>query len=328
VGHDGHVVQLQQGRVDLGLALEHVQAGRPQLAGPQGLGQGGLVDDRAPGGVDQHGRRLHAGQPLGPDQVLGGRRQPGVDAHEVGLGQQLVQLAPGHAQGGLAVAVQPPAGGVEDRHAEPGGPPGHRLADAAQADHPQGLAVDLEAEEELRPPDPRLLGPQVPVPLGDPPGRGQQQRPGQVGGGLGDHVGGVGGQHPPGRARLQVEVVVADGEVGHHPQPGAGPLQQLAVDPVGQHGQEPVHARDPLQQLAPGHDPFALPNLQPAAPGQVPADPLWHPASDQHGGHAGILVGRQCRGAVGGGPDHRVMRRRSMKAPTIEMIEGLNRPGS
>ena len=154
---------------------------------------------------------------LGPDQVAGRRRQAGVDGDEVGLGQQLVQLPPGHAEGGLLVGRQPVTGGVEHRHPEPGGPPGHRPPDPAEPDHPEGLAVDLEPEEELRPPDPGPPGPQEPVPVGDPPGRGQQQRPGQVGGGLGDHVGGVGGQHAPGRAGVQVEVVEPDGVVGHHP---------------------------------------------------------------------------------------------------------------
>src|SRR4029450_6099119 len=43
-------------------------------------------------------------------------------------------------------------------------------------------------------------------------------------------------------------------------------------------------ALDPLQQLGPGHDPIRLPDLQPAAPGQVLADRPRHPAGDQHGG--------------------------------------------
>jgi hypothetical protein len=141
-----------------------------------------------------------------------------MDGHEVGLREQVVELAPGDAEGGLGVLRHPVAGVVEHRHAEAGRAPGDRPADPAQPEHPERLAVDLPAEEELRPPDPRPRRPEEPVALGDPPGGGQQQRPGQVGGGLGDHVGGVGGQHPPCGAGVQVDVVVADGIVGRHPQ--------------------------------------------------------------------------------------------------------------
>jgi hypothetical protein len=94
---------------------------------------------------------------------------------------------------------------------------------------------------------------------------------------------------------------VADGVVGHHPQLRAGPVQQLAVDPVGEHGHQPGLAGDPVQQLGPRHDPLALPDLEPAALGQVPADRLGHPAGDEHGGHARILTALQ-QGAEDGHP--------------------------
>ena len=77
---------LEQPRVDLGLALEHVEAGREQPAGVQRVGQRGLVDDRAARRVHEHRGRLHEREPAGVDQVVRVASPPGhVQRHDVGV---------------------------------------------------------------------------------------------------------------------------------------------------------------------------------------------------------------------------------------------------
>ena len=93
------------------------------------------------------------------------------------------------------------------------------------------------------------------VALGHPPGYGQHQGQGQIGGGVGEHVRGVGHGHAPGGGRVQVDVVVAHRVVGHDPQLGAGRVQGLAVDALGQKGQDALHAPGGGQELLPGHGP-------------------------------------------------------------------------
>lgn len=67
--HEHHVRVAQQARVDLGLLLEDVQTGREDLAAVEGLDQGGLVDDGAPGRVDDDHAVLHLGEFGAADDV-------------------------------------------------------------------------------------------------------------------------------------------------------------------------------------------------------------------------------------------------------------------
>ena len=71
VGGDHHRGQLEQRRLGGRLLGEHVEAGPLDLAGPDGLGQRLLVDDAAPGRVDDAEAGLGLGQQVLPDQAEG-----------------------------------------------------------------------------------------------------------------------------------------------------------------------------------------------------------------------------------------------------------------
>jgi len=85
---------------------------------------------------------------------------------------------------------------VGDGHAEADGAVCDGPADAAQADDPEGGAVQVAAEQERWRPWPRFPGADPSFSLADPADGGEQQRPCQVGGGVGEDVGGVGDDHP------------------------------------------------------------------------------------------------------------------------------------
>ena len=187
-------------------------------SGPDGLGQRLLVDDAAAGGVDDPDARLGLGQQVLADQAegLGVLRQ--VDGDEVGLGHQLVEA---HQ---LDAHVLGPVGGDEgvvghQPHAEGQGPLGHQGADPAQADHAQGLAVQLDPLPLGALP---LAGHQGGVGLGDVAGLGQQQGHGLLGGRQDVGLGGVDHHHPALGGRGHVDVVEADAGPAHHHQVGAG----------------------------------------------------------------------------------------------------------
>ena len=61
----------------------------------------------------------------------------------------------------------------------------------------------------------------------------------------------VGDDDPPPRRRLDVDVVVADGDVGDAAQPRPRGLEQLLVDPVVQQGQDRVGPGHELEQVLP-----------------------------------------------------------------------------
>ena len=94
VGNEDDVLEVEEGRVDVGLVLEDVEARVGDDAVAQRLGQGRFVDDGAAGGVDEGRGRLHQGELAGADQMVGLRRQRRVQAEDVGGGEQLVQVEP------------------------------------------------------------------------------------------------------------------------------------------------------------------------------------------------------------------------------------------
>ena len=103
-----------------------------------------LVDDAAARGVDEHQRRLGLGELVGADQADGLGRLGQVDADEVGLGEQGVEVdqTDAHLRGpaGLHVGV------VGDHvHAERREPLGDQDADPAEPDDADGLLVELDA---------------------------------------------------------------------------------------------------------------------------------------------------------------------------------------
>ena len=102
-------------------------------------------------------------------------------------------------------------------------------------------------------------------PSGSAAGRGHQQRPGEVGGRLGQDARRVADRDAAPRAGGDVDVVEADRVVAHDPQPGPGRVEELVVDPVGQQRQHAVAAGDPTQQLVARRRQVVLPDVGVAA---------------------------------------------------------------
>src|SRR5829696_5647046 len=178
VRRDDGVGQAEQRAVGARLRGVDVEAGRRDLPGLEGVGQGRLVDQTAPRGVDDDDAALGRGELVGADQAhgLGGLRQ--VDRDEVRLPEQLLQGHQPHAQ--LSGAPRLDVGVVGDqRDAEGGQPLGDQHPDAAQPDDADGLVGELDAHE-LRP-LPRALA-QGGVRRRDLPGGRQQQGHGVLGG--------------------------------------------------------------------------------------------------------------------------------------------------
>jgi hypothetical protein len=88
----------------------------------------------------------------------------------------------------------------------------------------------------------------VAVALDQPARRRHEKGPGEVRGGLREHVRGVGHDHPRLGGRRHVDVVVADGDIGHHPEPGGG-REHLGVDGIGDEANEPASIPEPGRQL-------------------------------------------------------------------------------
>ena len=126
------------------LGDEDVEAGAGDPALGQRVGQGLLVDQAAAGGVDDAYARLDGRQLLLADQAQGLRGPRQVHRDEVALPQQLVQPDQAYAElrrpGRLDVRVVGDQPGAEGGHAL-----GEQHADPAEPDHPDGLALHLDA---------------------------------------------------------------------------------------------------------------------------------------------------------------------------------------
>src|SRR5205085_6127586 len=98
-----------------------------------------FVDDLAARGVDETATVAKKSQPRGIEQSARLGSQRNVQADDVGLGEQLVELAP--------ALPAPPAGMLEHAHSESRGAERHRLADPAEAHDSQRRAADVATEE-------------------------------------------------------------------------------------------------------------------------------------------------------------------------------------
>ena len=129
---------------------------------------------------------------------------------------------------------------VDDLHPKTMRPTtGDGLADAPHAQDAQGRAVYLGAGKQVVAP----LGPaartQEMFALGHASGRRHHQRETKIGGGFGQHVGGIGRDHLGRRHGGHVKVVVANRHVGANAQPGTGG-EHAGVDGIGPGGQGPL----------------------------------------------------------------------------------------
>ena len=88
-----------------GLAFEDVDAGREDRAGLERAGERFLVHDRTASGVHEHRGRLHARELGCADEMPGRVVERDVQAHDIRLGEERVEVADpaGHAGVGAGV---------------------------------------------------------------------------------------------------------------------------------------------------------------------------------------------------------------------------------
>ena len=98
---------------------------------------------------------------------------------------------------------------------------------------PSCLPRSSRAEHEVERPPLPAAAPNQPIAFGDAPRDAEDQRPGEIGGRLGQHVRRVGDDDAALARRGDVDVVVADGDVRNDLQVAAG-VDHRAVDRVGQ----------------------------------------------------------------------------------------------
>ena len=155
---------------------------------------------------------------------------------------------------------------VQDRHPEPLGTPRHGLADPPEADDPERRSVDVRTQQQQRTPRPPLAVADVSIALRQPTCGRHQQRPGEIGGGLGQDARRVADRDPAPGAGRDIDVVEADRVVADHLQRRAGGIQQLVIDPVGQQGQDPVAPGHATEQLGARRRQLALPHVRARRP--------------------------------------------------------------
>ena len=134
------VLGLQVGMVERnGLLLVDVDADAGDAAFVDGADEVRLDGDAAAAGVDQIGRGLHLAKAGVVNEPGGAVVVGGVDADDIGLGQEVVE-----GDGGVVLAVVGAGGGVVyDLHAEGLADGGDFLADGAHAHDTEGLAAEL-----------------------------------------------------------------------------------------------------------------------------------------------------------------------------------------
>ena len=196
-----------------GLGGEDVEGGAAELAGLEAGEEVVELDQLAAGAVDEAGAVLHLADRRGVDQADRLRRLRHVQRDQVGPAEQVGELvAPLDPEFAEALGGDELVEG-QDLHVEALGAGGDELADAAEADHPERLAVELGALE---------LGP-VPAPgdqrfvrLGDVAEQRQGQRHRVLGGGDRVRLGRVGDDDAAARRRRDIDVVDAGAGAADH----------------------------------------------------------------------------------------------------------------
>src|SRR5918999_5477361 len=240
---DDHLRQLEQRAGGGGLGDVDVDARAADVAAAHGLGQRVLVDETAAGGIDDEHALLGDGELVLADETQRVRGLRQMDRDHIGPAQQV--LAVGELDAQLGGAGRGDVRVVGDQvDAERGEPLGDELADLAETDDADGLAVQLDARERTALP---LALPQGRVGRRDVPRGGEQQRDRVLGGG--DDVGrGRVDDHDAARGGGgDVDVVQADAGTGDDLQPGGGG-ERLGVDLGGRADEQGVGVGDRGQQ--------------------------------------------------------------------------------
>ena len=140
----------------------HVHHRRRDAPGVECPGQVALVHERAAGGVDQHGRRLHAVQEVRVDERVVFGRERAVQADHVACGEEFLEGGPGERR--IARIRSSECVMRHYAHPEGVGQFPDPAADAAEAHDSHGLAAQLDQRRlperpvRLRAPLPGLYG--------------------------------------------------------------------------------------------------------------------------------------------------------------------------
>ena len=212
VGSGHHARMTGQAPVRGRLLRMHVDGGRRHAPLVERGQERLLVHELPPCGVDDAHPALHAGQGLRAQQVAALARERGVQGDEVRALEQLVEPHQAHAlrlgQGGGHEGIV-----GRDLHAQGAATGGHLAADAAEPDHAQPLARQLDSGEGLAVPPLRL---HRRVGLGHVAGHREEEGEGQLRGGHEVAERRVHHHDPEPRGRLHVHVVDADPGAAHH----------------------------------------------------------------------------------------------------------------
>src|SRR3972149_5417472 len=99
------------------------------------------MDDWAAGSVDQERGRLHGAQLVGANEMVSFRSQQRVDSQEIRFPKQRGLIDISGPELCLNCLIDALEVIIESPHPEAQCPPGHGLADPAEPEDPQGLAV-------------------------------------------------------------------------------------------------------------------------------------------------------------------------------------------
>ena len=152
----------EQGRVDVRLVGEDVEACRAERAMLERACEGGFVDDRAARGVHEDRARLHLREPRRVEETacLGGERA--MDRDRVGLREQRIEVRNERgAEHSLERLREADAISVTYMHAEAARAAGDRTADAAEAEDAELHAMNARAEVEAEAPTQSSIQPRA-----------------------------------------------------------------------------------------------------------------------------------------------------------------------
>ena len=277
------VLQPEQVRMHFGLTLEDVERGAGNEVLTQRPRQRRLVDDLPTCRVDEVRRPLHPRQGLAVDQVTRLRRQGHVQRDDVGARNQPVEP---HELDTGPLRVASAAHG--DAHPEGCRARGHGTADAPAADDAHEFSGQAAAEHEVEAPALPCARSQQSLALAEPARDAEDQRPGEIRGRVGKHVGSVRADDALRDGVRHVEVVVADGDVGDDLQRGSGGIDGRPVDAAPQQDDDARLALEPLVQLFGGQRQLACMQVHFVVGRQAGNGRSGETASDEDGRHRSI----------------------------------------
>jgi hypothetical protein len=210
------------------LLVEDVQAGAEDLPVAEGGGQRVALHEGAASGVDEDRAGLHEGQLAAADEATRLVGETDMEAHHVGLAQDVV-LAGGLGAGGADASLVAARAPREHVHADGAAEHGDAAADGAHPEHPERLAEEL-GEHLARP----LPTPHLAVDGGDLAPDREHEGEGVLGHREGVDAGRVADRDSTHARGVEVDVVGAGAPHRDHLEPrtrGEDPVAEARVGP-------------------------------------------------------------------------------------------------